>query len=324
MFKNLKYTQVKIASLSFSWLAVFIVLSNSILAFKPPKLSDYQRKDLAELGITKVILIHEQSGNIKKYDTLSIRVFDTKGFLLALDTFRTEKDLSRNRFLTRRISYNKDGAYNLARIKLWSISGDVVMESTLIQKFDDTDKLVEEIGIYNLDTGVTKYKYNTEGFCVEKRVLGKGGYVDSIEYKTGEGKYVRIEEVCNGSKRDYSSYCIYNSAGRPLDCTPGEFGYRTIYAYDVLGKLSRKTHFFNEGPFRGCEGSGSLSKRIEFYEYNAEGNIIKYKWIRMKPKPGETKLENDYEYTENLKYLPNGLLESVCYGEGGCDIYKYI
>src|SRR6218665_405644 len=156
------------ASLRLLQLLVLISMCNPLLAYKPQQYSDYQRKDLANAGIIKVIYKYELLISPKGRDTFSIRQYDRNGFLTILDSFSLGKDSLYHRFLSRRVTYLMGTNSNTVRIEETQKPGSVAFQTILVQTFDKAERLVNESLIIDNDTTQFTYKYDFAGQCVEK------------------------------------------------------------------------------------------------------------------------------------------------------------
>jgi len=166
LLPSFKFSFFRVTFLSPLLVTTFLLITIPVTAVKPPQFSDYQRKDLAKAGIKKVIYQYEQTADPKRKDTLSIRQYNSDGFLIALDSFEIGK--SRQQFLlSQRISYSQNNKRSILRIAAQQISGGNFAKITVLQSFDETNKLIRETFITGKDTTILNYKYHVYGNLTE-------------------------------------------------------------------------------------------------------------------------------------------------------------
>jgi hypothetical protein len=286
-------------------------------------LSDYQRKDLAKAGIRKVIYQYEQIVDPKRKDTLSIRQYNSDGFLIALDSFEMGK--TRLQFLaSQKIFYSRNGKLTIMRIEAQQISRDYFGTTTVLQSFDETKKLIGQTIISGKDTSVLNYNYDVFGNLTETvgyRINKTNLISDSYAYEYDSNKKIIREEYRIKSKLSDVKRYKYNQAELIVEIRPKK-GPAERFDYDENGrKISRE--FICEAStdnYSGDKGPWWIDGKFYLYTYNDQGQLsrIKHQEVRCDPLP-----EVISEYEETLTYLPSGLLEIRC-GPSWCYRHMYL
>jgi len=311
--QGFKFSFFRVTFLSPLLVATFLLITIPLTAVKPQQFSDYQRKDLAKAGVTKVIYQYEATGAHKRKDTLSIRQYNSDGFLIALDSFELGKN--RQQFLaSQKFFYSQNNKRSSVRVEMQQRTGDYFGEATGFQTFDETKKMILSASIRGKDTTILNFKYDVYGNLTEK-LASSSNKTDPIlwsyTYEYDSNKKIVKEEYWIKSKLSDVKRYWYDQDGLITEFKR-EDGTGERYHYNESGKkISAEmicpvlygNHFGDE------QLRDTYMVKASFYEYNDQGllNRIKEQQIECVPSPAVIS-----EYEENLTYLPSGLQEARC------------
>jgi|GEM_PF-2074293 len=311
--QGFKFSFFRVTFFSPLLVTTFLLITIPVTAFKPPQFSDYQRKDLAKAGVIKVIYQYEQTANPERKDTLSIRQYDPKGFLITLDSFDFGKDNLYHIFLSQQITYSKEG--NLTIVRVEEKNENAVFRTLTLQYFNESEKLIKETVTVDGYTEVIEYTYDTAQNCTEK--LNRYGYMtDTTSFLYEYDNYNKIREKCYyNAKLQYFYLYEYNLSGQVIELIKDN---QTIekYEYDLAGKKTRYEF--------SCLSESDISPpslgEIRLYYYNDKEQLIQIKQRYIYCNILRT---IKYEFVLNLYYMPSGLIESEC-NSGGCKRFIYL
>ncbi|GAB4300321.1 MAG: hypothetical protein Kow0068_23630 [Marinilabiliales bacterium] len=211
----------------------------------------------------------------------------------SVSVYKTIADLknSQDTFLAAYSQYDENG--NIVEDTTYESKN--VIESKTLSKFDNNNRLVEEIN-YIADDELTEkinYSYDDQGKVTNVKITYADGSVSNKKYNYSQENTLIIDIIDEDEEYEGKEIRIYDDKGRIIE--------KTIY--DEFENIDEKEKLeYNE--------KGEIIKRIEYnvdneieaiinYEYDESGNLIKY-----------LKVTNDNEVIDKVlfKYDEQGRL----------------
>lgn len=278
---------------------------------KPSTFGDYQRSDLAKNKIKKVIYFFDDIGN-KKKDTLSVKTYNSEGFLCSFDSFAVGFDNINHLVLSQILTYDLQKAEKRIQVKELKLYGQEKETSDITFVFDPNDRLISKITMAKKDTFTEQYTYDDKGACTMHRLHTKYAkdYVITASYTYMNGLVVK-ETYSNSELKKTYEY-EYDGNGQ-LTRILNNKGESERYTYNAKRQLIRLERECPQIP--GVVAYGEIFK----YSYNAAGKLIasEYQMINC-----DAEKKPELTFHEKYQYTPEGLLKERC--TDSCFRYVYI
>ncbi len=278
---------------------------------KPATFGDYQRSDFAKNKVKKVIYFFDNIEN-KKKDTLSVKTYNSEGFLCAFDSFAVGFDNVYRLVLSQTMTYEIQKTEKRIQVKELKLNGQGKDASDITFVFDTNDRLISRITIADQDTLTDQYTYDDKGACISHRFHTKyiKDFIITATYTYMNGLVVK-ETYTRAEVQKVYNY-EYDANGQ-LTRILKDNGDSERYTYNAKRQLIRLE--------RECPGIAEAVAYGEIfkYTYNAAGKLVSSEYEMINCDPVK---KTELTFKEMYQYTPEGLPKDRCIGE--CFRFVYI